>query len=417
MEYKISAFNILEYGQRKDAEGNPHQEDSLFPAYGRLRKSDRLFIVCDGMGGHDSGEVASATVCEVMSKAIIGKTTGTAFTDEILNNAVESAFDALDAKDTGAAKKMGTTMVLLQLHQDGATIAHIGDSRVYHIRPGKDAEATRILHVTKDHSLLNNLLDIGELTEEDIPHFSQKNVITRAMQPHQDRRSHADIYHTADIQPGDYFYLCTDGMLENTTDDHIRFIFSEAIPDGKKKDTLIKVTNENKDNHSAIVVRILAVAGVSETPESTAHRPIMAIVDEDGHTGTGTDGKEDTHLPGSIDSGDINGEEAKSEATHKDNNTEKSVTEGKDAEKTEGSTEAKPKAEATTQHTEKKRGICQTKSNTPVQSRGRSTITPAQNNKRHVIGIIITIIIAVIIAFLWVSLSHGTVETQIKPDL
>ena len=143
----------------------------------------------------------------------------------------------------------------------------------------------------------------------------------------------------------------------------------------------------------------------------------MAIVDEDGHTGTGTNGKEATLLHESSDSGDINGEEAKSEATHEDNNTEKSVTEGKDAEKTEGSTEAKPKAEATTQHTEKKRGICQTKSNTPVQSRARITITPAQNNKRYVIGIIITIVIAVIIAFLWVSLSHGTVETQIKPDL
>lgn len=261
MDYRISAFAICECGQRRDAEGKPHQEDSLFPAYGQLTERDRLFVVCDGMGGHDLGEVASATVCEAMSNAIIKETSDTVFTDDILGRAVERAFDALDARDTGSARKMGTTMTLLKLHKGGATIAHIGDSRVYHIRPGKDADSTRILHVTKDHSLLNNLLDIGELTEEDIPNFRQKNVITRAMQPNMEQRCMADIYHTTDIQPDDYFYLCTDGMLENTTDEHIRFIFSKEIPDKEKRKTLIRVTNKNKDNHSAIVVHILDVGG------------------------------------------------------------------------------------------------------------------------------------------------------------
>ena len=173
MKYKLTSFSILEYGQRKDAQGNPHQEDSLFPVHNQLSNDDRLFIVCDGMGGHDFGEVASATVCEAMSKAILEKTSETDFTDDILKEAIQQAYDALDARDTGSAKKMGTTMTVLKLHQQGATIAHIGDSRVYHIRPGKDAETTRILHVTKDHSLLNSLLDVGELTPEDIPNFKQ----------------------------------------------------------------------------------------------------------------------------------------------------------------------------------------------------------------------------------------------------
>ena len=278
MKYKLTSFSILEYGQRKDAQGNPHQEDSLFPVHNQLSNDDRLFIVCDGMGGHDFGEVASATVCEAMSKAILEKTSETDFTDDILKEAIQQAYDALDARDTGSAKKMGTTMTVLKLHQQGATIAHIGDSRVYHIRPGKDAETTRILHVTKDHSLLNSLLDVGELTPEDIPNFKQKNVITRAMQPLMERRSKADIYHTSDILPGDYFYLCSDGMLENTSDDNIRFIFSAAIPEEKKKETLIEVTKNNKDNHSAIVVHIL---DVEEATQPTTSEPLMVVADEE----------------------------------------------------------------------------------------------------------------------------------------
>lgn len=278
MKYKLTSFSILEYGQRKDAQGNPHQEDSLFPVHNQLSDDDRLFIVCDGMGGHDFGEVASATVCEAMSKAILEKSSETDFTDDMLRDALAKAYDALDAHDTGSAKKMGTTMTFLKLHQQGATIAHIGDSRVYHIRPGKDAETTRILHVTKDHSLLNSLLDIGELTPEDIPNFKQKNVITRAMQPMMEIRSKADIYHTADIRPGDYFYLCSDGMLENTSDDNLRFIFSAAIPEEKKMETLIEVTKNNQDNHSAIVVHIL---DVEEATQPTTSEPITVIADKE----------------------------------------------------------------------------------------------------------------------------------------
>lgn len=278
MKYKLSAFSIWEFGMRKDAEGRPHQEDNMFPAHDNIQDTDRLFIVCDGMGGHESGEVASATVCEAMSKYILEKTADHDFSDDILKEAVAVALKTLDAKDTGAAKKMGTTMTLLMLHGKGATIAHIGDSRVYHIRPGKDRDSTKILKVTKDHSLLNNLLDTGELEEADIPHFKQKNVITRAMMPNMDYPSRADIYHTSDILPGDYFYLCTDGMLEHTTDENIQYLFSDAIPEENKKDALIKVTNENRDNHSAIVVHILDVSDSSTSSSHTSSdNPIKPV--------------------------------------------------------------------------------------------------------------------------------------------
>ena len=99
MKYKIDIRSIFEFGQRKDDKGNPHQEDCLFPAEGQLKDTDRLFLLCDGMGGHEAGEVASATVCESMSKYILSKTPDPegSFSDEYVTEAVDAAFDALDA--------------------------------------------------------------------------------------------------------------------------------------------------------------------------------------------------------------------------------------------------------------------------------------------------------------------------------
>lgn len=267
MRYRLNVYDIWEYGQRKDAAGNLHQEDALFPMYGEATDNDRLFILCDGMGGHDAGEVASSTVCEAMSRSVLAAQPEPEgeFTDDMFRQALADAFDALDAKDTGAEKKMGTTMTFLKLHSQGATIAHMGDSRVYHIRPGKTAEETRILFQTKDHSLVNFLIDAGELTEEEAKHSRQKNVITRAMQPHLERRPRADIYHTADIRPGDYFYLCSDGMLENMEAPQICYNFSDATGTDKDKvERLRTATQENRDNHTAIIVHVMEVLEPTE---------------------------------------------------------------------------------------------------------------------------------------------------------
>ncbi len=252
----------MEFGQRVDSNGNPHQEDSIYPLPENISDSDRVFIVCDGMGGHDAGEVASATVCEAMGKSVLANAADPEgeFTDEMLAKAITDAFDALDKKDTGAAKKMGTTMTFLKLHDKGATIAHMGDSRVYHIRPGKDENSTAILFETVDHSLVNDLVKIGEMTPEEAKTSRQRNVITRAMQPNMERRPRADVYHTADIKPGDYFYMCTDGMLETADDASIKYVFSDELGDAKAKvEILRKGTEPNRDNHSAIIIHVLDV--------------------------------------------------------------------------------------------------------------------------------------------------------------
>lgn len=274
MKYKLKAYSIYEFGQRKDAQGRPHQEDSIFPKNGELKDTDRLFILCDGMGGHDAGEVASATVCEAMSSSVLSHNDADSnFSNAMFQEALNAASDALDKKDTGAVKKMGTTMTFLKLHEKGCTIAHMGDSRVYHIRQGADAESTEIVSVTRDHSLVNDLIKAGELTEEEAKHSRQKNVITRALQPHMEVRPNAEVLNTVDVKPGDYFYLCSDGMLEEMDDDNIRYFFSEAAgTDEERVEKLRQSTKDNKDNHSAIIVHILDVEDPLPIPEDETQK-------------------------------------------------------------------------------------------------------------------------------------------------
>lgn len=284
MKYKLNEYNIWEFGQRKDADGNPHQEDSIYPSYGKANKEDRLFILCDGMGGHAAGEVASATVCEVMSESILSQQPDAEgdFTDGMLQNALADAYDALDKKDSGSElKKMGTTLTFLKLHSKGATVAHMGDSRVYHIRPGKTAKDTKILFCTKDHSLINDLIRVGEMTEEEAKHSDKKNVITRAMQPHTKPRMKAEINHIVDIKPGDYFYLCSDGMLEQMSDENLRFNFSDTTGNAENKvKILVQATSLNRDNHSAIIVHITDVIDPMPIPETVSiPQPVIAKID------------------------------------------------------------------------------------------------------------------------------------------
>ena len=293
MRYKLKVYSIWECGQRVDSEGRPHQEDSIFPAFEQQKDSDRLFILCDGMGGHEAGEVASSTVCTAMSKSIFESILDSEgdFSDENLKKAIAYAFDALDALplgDVSTEKKMGTTMTFLKFHDKGCTIAHMGDSRVYHIRPGKGRDDTKILFKTNDHSLVNDLIKVGELTPEEAKQSKQKNIITRAMQPKMERRPKPDIYHTIDIKPGDYFYMCSDGMLEQMEDENLLFNFSEATGDDENKvKILTQATSQNLDNHSAIIVHILDVIdplpaeAAPVPPPANKPAPIMAEVDED----------------------------------------------------------------------------------------------------------------------------------------
>lgn len=247
---KIEIFQplaIYELGQRAN------QEDSLWPNPEKANTQDRLFLVCDGMGGHEKGEVASQTVCQSIGAWFQENTTpNTHFNDNMLREALAHAYTLLDAKDDGSAKKMGTTLTLLYIHAQGVTAAHIGDSRIYHIRPQKG-----LLYVSRDHSLVFDLYQSGEISYEEMRTSSQKNIITRAMQPGEDNRVRPDIIHITDIQAGDWFYLCSDGMLEEMSDEELLMLLTVTeASDIERREELLRATAGNHDNHTAWMIHV-----------------------------------------------------------------------------------------------------------------------------------------------------------------
>lgn len=247
--YKPQAINEL--GGRKN------QEDSIYPLMGEAAEDNRVFVVCDGMGGMDKGEVASEAVCKTIGRVAeqILKTTGT-FKDEDLQHCLQEAYNALDAADVMHEGTMGTTMTFLCMHSKGCLVAHIGDSRIYHLRPSLGADKG-VLYRSRDHSLVQQLYELGEISYNEMGTSPRKNIILRAMQPYQEQRTKATLAHITDVQPDDYFYLCTDGMLERMEDDEIMSIVGHAtMSDEEKKNELIARTVGNADNHSAYLIKV-----------------------------------------------------------------------------------------------------------------------------------------------------------------
>ena len=243
-----------------------NQEDCIYPSAKEVNAQNRFFILCDGMGGHENGEVASATVCEALGKYFNSNIPEDGvMTPDLFKQALEYAYNELDKKDTGGLKKMGTTMTCLYLHKKGYLVAHIGDSRIYHIRPN-----TGIVYQSSDHSLVNDLLRAGELTEEGALNFPQKNVITRAMQPNLERRHKADVFSFSDIKKGDYFFLCCDGVLEQLTNDRLCEILSDKkLNDSQKLDAIKQVCDgKTKDNYTCYLIPVddVVMEDGNETP-------------------------------------------------------------------------------------------------------------------------------------------------------
>lgn len=237
---------IQELGSRSN------QEDSVYPLDGSATNQDRFFILCDGMGGHEHGEVASQTVCHALSDYINNHWDGGYFSDDLLYDALQATICQINKLDDDSVRKPGTTMTFLCLHRGGVLVAHIGDSRIYHIRPSKQC----ILYKSRDHSLVYDLFLAGEITQEEMTTYNKKNVLTRAILPNMDREPKADIAHITDIQAGDYFILCTDGLLEKMSDQELIDLFTKNSSNEEKCQDLFQMTQENADNHSAYIIQI-----------------------------------------------------------------------------------------------------------------------------------------------------------------
>jgi protein phosphatase len=247
---KIELFQPLyihEIGTRDN------QEDALWPKNPTI--DDRLFVLCDGMGGHEHGEVASQTVTQALGKWFAEHVDVAApINDDQIRDAIEYAYTQLDKYADGSPRQMGTTLTLIYFGKSGVTAAHMGDSRIYHIRPSEG-----LLYVSRDHSLVFDLYQSGEITYDEMKNFKQKNIVTRAMTPGEDHRMRPDIIHVTDVKAEDYFFSCSDGMLEQMTDNELFEIFASDITDEDKKQLLIKATIDSKDNHTAWIIPIKGV--------------------------------------------------------------------------------------------------------------------------------------------------------------
>lgn len=184
----------------------------------RTRNEDSLIVgrgyavVADGMGGHSKGDVASLMAVSAMKKKI--EELKNKDNKKILLEAIKSANEEIYdyAIKNNCAGDMGTTVVACLWNEETVTIANVGDSRCYTINDNK------IEKITKDHSLIQKLIDSGEITEEEAQQRDDKNVILRAVGC--DREVKADIF-SRKMKINDVYILCSDGMSNLVAEDEL----------------------------------------------------------------------------------------------------------------------------------------------------------------------------------------------------
>ncbi len=214
-----------------------------------LPNGGRLYIVCDGVGGMPNGEIASQLASESITRYLSNQNLEclTEIDLTVALKVTENNFD--DYCREHRLKEMATTMVLVWLYNNQATVAHVGDSRAYHIRDGK------ILFCTDDHKYVNELVASGFLKPEDAKTHPKRNVISRAIRGSQ-YPTFADVTFIDNIQSSDYFMLCTDGLLESITDEFIESRFQAQADLNIIVEEIDKLSRQSSnDNFSGIFIK------------------------------------------------------------------------------------------------------------------------------------------------------------------
>ncbi len=206
-------------------------------------------VLADGMGGLDAGEVASRLAVEAALKSLADAGNRS---DSALRAAVEAANQAVRNRSLDTGVEMGTTLVLWVLSEHGqCLIGHVGDSRAYRMRAGD------LRCLTRDHSMVQQMIDEGLMSEAEAATSPNRNVITRALglvgQVEVDVRSWVH-------SPGDLYLLCSDGLTDMVDDAGIRSILAGAGPDQSLAETaraLVVRANSagGHDNVSVILIR------------------------------------------------------------------------------------------------------------------------------------------------------------------
>ena len=215
-------------------------------------------VLADGMGGHNAGEVASRIAVDVVnamfrSAGFLGERLEPERAEGFVASATaaaNSAVLALAATDR-RYRGMGTTLVVVFWYHDTVTYGHVGDSRLYLLREG------RLERLTRDHTIVQQQLEQGRITAEEVRYAANRNVLTRAVGI--DAEVEADV-HTRATRPGDLYLLCSDGLTDMMTDDEIGRTLDACKADVNTAAVrLVELANEagGHDNVSVVVARVL----------------------------------------------------------------------------------------------------------------------------------------------------------------
>jgi protein phosphatase len=250
---KLAHVEVTDVGKVRD-----HNEDTIGsqPEIG-------LWVLADGMGGYNAGEVASGiavkTIVDLVTQACkhekrgeIESGTGYMRQTIVLRDAIHRANKVINqtAQSQPQCEGMGTTLVASLFYDNKVSIAHVGDSRMYRLR------GNRFEQITMDHSLLQELVDRGFYSQEEAQRSTNRNYVTRALGVEANVEVEVQ---EIDVQKGDYFLMCSDGLPDMVEDEDIHLTISTFSNDVRTVgEQLVKLTNDNggRDNVSVILVRV-----------------------------------------------------------------------------------------------------------------------------------------------------------------
>jgi len=255
----------VEYAERSDPGRDPEKQINEDACGHRETRFGHLCVVCDGMGGHASGreaaELALAAIFEIFEKATDGTPPA-----HVLRAAIEEASRRVHVMATSevALGRPGSTVVAILLHPGGTEVGHVGDSRAYLVHEG------RISRITRDHSIVQELVDHGLLTLDQASRHPDANRITRAlgMAPEVEAELRPEpVPHVA----GDTLLLCSDGLCDMVEDPEILSIVQRETAD-RAASALVDLANERggHDNITVVVLRPSESAVSAHPPEAEA---------------------------------------------------------------------------------------------------------------------------------------------------
>lgn len=238
----MRVYSATDVGQKRKM-----NQDYVFVSDSPVGNLPNLFVVADGMGGHNAGDYASSHAAQILVDEI--KEDADFNPIKVIRHAIETANTEIieQAQKDERLRGMGTTMVVATIVGHYAYVANVGDSRLYAIQD-------RIHQVTKDHSLVQEMVRMGELKAEDARNHPDKNIITRALGA--ERTVDIDFFDLK-LEPGSTILMCSDGLSNMVEDSKMEEIILNANADiTQKGEELLREANLNggKDNIAIVLI-------------------------------------------------------------------------------------------------------------------------------------------------------------------